>query len=459
MKAGKLIAYLVSAVLALVVSLVGLVFFVNREDEPPSAAAQRFERLLAARPAVAAAENAYVYALGFNVPRSDDPVEVGARRMDWIISFGTTGTPSQPDPAGVREPFADSASAEALRLKEACSEEDRLACAREFRATAPAWRPNNSEELALRRYRQMLALRAWREVVPLDLSAPLPPYGDVIQAQRLYAMQLLQWARAGQLDEVRTALDTEFEHWRAAQTAAQTLIPKMIAVAALRNHFFFATVLLGELPRESFARVMPAGWEREFSRQELSMELVMAGEYAFVRHLCVLTRDGRHSPVGSDEERGPLAKWIKARLLGLVQVQAMANVYAERQARLVESFAVPTERYALAEQSFLAYLQTEDRSSSLHNPARAFFLDQDDGTGNLDYPFRVASLEGMRRGALLTLQLRAAHADPARMPAALAATPLHDPLTGKAFEWNAETRSILFPVPEKHFWRRIEYFY
>jgi hypothetical protein len=460
MKLAKIGACVAIGLVGLVALLVGLVFFVNRKDQLPNAAAQRLDRLLAARPAVAPGDNSFVYALGFNVPEPMSPVEVGARRMDWLVSFGTTGIPQEPDPASSAASFVDSASADALRLKEACSEDDRQACAREFLATAPQWRPNESEVLALRRYGELLSRRAWWELVPLDVSAPLPPYGDVIHAQRLYSMKLWQLAHAGKLDEVRLALEAEFEHWRAAHLAAQSLIPKMIAIAALRHHFFFTTLTLHELPPESFARVIPAGWEREFSAEELSMLRVMAGEYAFVRHLCALTKNGRYPTDDSlDEEHTAFARWIKSRMLGLLQVQAMANIYAERYLKFVDAFAVPIGDYRQAEQSMRAYLDAEEHHWSLYNPWSAFFFSGDDGSSYFGYPFRVASLEGMRSSALLTLQLRAAHIDPAQMPAALAASPLRDPMNGKAFEWNAETRSILFAAPQEHSWRRIEYFY
>jgi hypothetical protein len=460
-KATRILGFLILGLVALAVLLVLTTFLVNRNDEPPSAAALRFEKILISRPELPASENAVVYALGFNVPESMDPVKVGAERMQWIISFGDTGPPEQGDPAGNITSFLDSASADLIRLKEACSGDDRPSCAREFLAVAPRWRPDEQEQLALRRYQELLLRHAWRDVVPQHLSAPLPPYGDIIHAQRLYSLQLMQLALAGQVDEVRARLDAEFRHWRGAQLSATSLIANMIAIAALRNHFFYATLALRELPVEAAERVVPEDWKREVSDEERSMLRVMAGEYAFVRHLMVLTHSGRYSSDADDfeKERTALNKWIKTTLLGLIQVQAMANFYADRYTRLSDAFAVPMSDYGRAEESYLASLRAEKHSWSLHNPALEFFRSRDDGTAYLDYPFRVASLEGMRRAALLTVQLRAAGVAPGGMPSAVAESSLRDPFTGNAFEWNTGSHSLVFKAPENHAWRRIEYLY
>lgn len=461
MKAIKFFAILILALAALAVLLLLTTFLVNRKDEPPSAAALRFEEIPKSRPLVPAAENAVVYALGFNVPESMDPVKVGAERMEWIISFGDTGKPEQEDPAGNVTSFLDSASADLIRLKEACSGDDRQGCAREFLASAQTWRLDENDELALHRYRALLLRRAWRDVVPMDLSAPLPPYGDIIHAQRLYFLQLMQLALAGKADDVRTSLAADFDYWRAAQSSAESLIAKMIAIAALRNHFFYATLILRELPAEAAERVVPSGWKREFSDEERSMLQVMAGEYAFFKHLLVLTSSGRYptDAENSGKERTALGEWVKTRILGLMQVQAMSNFYAERFTRLCETFAVPMSDYSRAEESYLAFLHAKKHSWSLYNPWLEFFRRQDDGTAYLGYPFRVASLEGMRRGALLTVQLRAAGIAPEKMPSALAESSLRDPFTGNAFEWKAETHSFVFNAPGNHPWRRIEYVY
>ena len=110
------------------------------------------------------------------------------------------------------------------------------------------------EMLALQRYRTLLGYRAWRDDLPPHLSAPLPAYGDVLHGQRLHLLSLRQLAGQGEVAEVRAGLSADFEFWRGAQLNAETLIAKMIAVAALRNHFFFSNLVLRRLPADQVMR-------------------------------------------------------------------------------------------------------------------------------------------------------------------------------------------------------------
>ena len=72
-----------------------------------------------------------------------------------------------------------------------------MQCASVFESIARDWQPSDLDALALRRYEALLTRNAWREVVPLDLSAPLPAYNNVMHAQRLYLLRLGQWAAHG----------------------------------------------------------------------------------------------------------------------------------------------------------------------------------------------------------------------------------------------------------------------
>lgn len=462
-KVLKALAYLVLGVVVLAVTLVLLLFIVNRNDEPPTAAAQRFEDIVSSRPEVPAVDNAVVYALGFDVPEDMDPVQVGAERMTWIASLSETGQRQGPDPGGERVNFAASSSPEVARLKELCSEDERAACAREFDAIAPAWAPTAGDELALHRYRELLVRRAWRGVIPLDMEAPLPSYGDVIHVQRLYYLQAMQLALVDDQDAVRSMLEADFSHWRAAQLSADGLIAKMIAVSALRHHFFYSALILREVPPQAIARVIPPDWEREFAGEELSLRRVLAGEYAFVKQLFSQTRNGQLPPEHADGDddaaiRNPQKEWLKARFLELLQVQATANIYADRYARMSEAFAVPIRDYVRTEQSLRHSFQNEEHPWTIYNPMR-HFLNKDDGSSMLFYPMRVASLEGMRRGALLIARLHSARVPPSNVASKLAEGMPGNPFTDEPFEWNEDTLSIAIETPGDHRWKRIEYFY
>ena len=100
---------------------------------------------------------------------------------------------------------------------------------RSFDQSAGAWQPTEMETLALERYRELLALHAWRDAIPLHIRAPLPAYAGIIDAQRVYMVSALQLAARGKGEAVRDALNADLAYWRGAHRNAQNLIAKMIA--------------------------------------------------------------------------------------------------------------------------------------------------------------------------------------------------------------------------------------
>jgi hypothetical protein len=174
MKALRAIGFLILGVVVLAVLLVALTLILNRKDEPPSAAAQRLEKILESRPDVPAAENAVVYALGFDAPPSMDPVQLGTERTQWLESLAYDGELAGSDPAADLPKFVDSALPGLTRLRQTCSEDDRRGCAEIFDLLASVWQPDELQQLALNRYRELIRRRAWREVLPIDQSMPLP---------------------------------------------------------------------------------------------------------------------------------------------------------------------------------------------------------------------------------------------------------------------------------------------
>ncbi len=84
MKVAKVIGWLLLATFLLGALFYLILVAINWNDRPPSAAALRFEQIVAARPAVADDDNALVYIQGFGAPTDGDPVELGTRRMAWL---------------------------------------------------------------------------------------------------------------------------------------------------------------------------------------------------------------------------------------------------------------------------------------------------------------------------------------------------------------------------------------
>jgi hypothetical protein len=317
------------------------------------------------------------------------------------------------------------------------------------------------ESLALQRYRTLLGLHAWRDAVPYHVNAPLPAYSPVTHAQRLYLLSMMQLAQRRDADAVREGLNADFAYWRAAQLQADLLIGKMIALAGLRNHFFYSNLVLRQLPADQAARAMPPDWAREFSADERSMYLVMAGEWMYSQSVLSSAAESVEL-IGSDAEEFPattIDKWLSYLTVPMFQVQDTLNGVADNHLRCAQQFAVPMNQYAAAKLAIENHLRDHPHPISVYNPVGDYFLQMSESVTCVNYAYRVANPEGMRRAALLVAQLRARGIPRDAVGSEVARAELREPYTDAPFEWDAKTASVVFNLPEHHNGRRHDFYY
>lgn len=439
-RVAKGVGLAILALLMLPVVLYAALLAINWSDRAPSADARRLQALVDARPQVPDAANGALYLLGLSVERGESPQDWAARRRDWLARFDPAAPPSPAtlpgrdfDQASVRQAYAEA-------LGGACEAADR-ACAdalrdREARIDALL----QDQDWLLQRYLALLAHPAWQEHIPSGPAAPLPAYGHALAGQRLLFLQAWRQARHGDAAGVRDLLGRDARFWRMALASSDLLISKMIATAALERNFAFGTLALGGLPRDGVAAAVPAEWRREIGPEERSLLRALAGEWRWAVSTVRMSREGRipGSPERQDDLRSRLAH-------SLLQVQDTSNRQATRMVRLVDTLDVPWDRYpqALAQARRDVAAAEPGWLDRVYNPIGRI-LASIAAPAYLDYPPRVADLEGQRRAALLVASLRADGVDEAGAPAAIAASPLRDPYTGGAFGWDGQARAVVF---------------
>jgi hypothetical protein len=460
MKIVRILLGLAAGLVVLCLLLLVAVLVINRHDQPPSASAISFGQLVANRPAVPDADNAYVYILGFDAPADADPREIGAQRLQWLATYSDTADAAKKDPLAEPLILRKAASAEASRVDQLCQADDRQYCVEAFGPVADNWRPTPIEQLALARYQALLQYRAWREVVPMDLEAPLPPYSDIAHAQRLQFLRLMSRARGVEPAEIRAALQADFVYWRGALASADGLIGKMIARSALRNHFFFANLVLKRVPADRVAACVPAGWDREITDEERKLDRALAGELASMERLLRDLEKGEGP--GMDESTGEdrLSRRLLRRFgVPLYQPQHSINAIADMFQAVTSGFDVPIDQYA-AVAAKLAKSHEKWRSPvSLYNPVGEYIVGKYDIRDWIDYAIRPADFEGERRLAVLVARLRARGVPPDGVGSEVLHAGLRNPFDGQPFEWDAGRNSVLFTSPGKNRFRQLELFY
>lgn len=444
MKFTRLLGFAALGVLALGAGLVGLVAW---KFLVPSAAARELEAVYAHRPTAVEADNAYFYLWGFQAPDGADPVELARKRIAWALEQGVTLETTADDPLpGDANWMTMQRSPAMKRLLDDCRIGAAAPCAAAFREWPLDAGFSAVEKLQATRYAALLARPRWYELVPYQVGLPLLPFSDALDAQRVWLLQARAAARAGDAARVGELLDRDLAFWREASRSSDVLISKVMALVAIRNSLFFGNLALRELPPAQQAAAIPASWREPFTAEELSLQRAIAGEFHWTSSY--MWKQNAEGLEDYDDDVAADAGYSDAELL----VENIAQRFRPRQRRLnqfadylvasLRAFDVPLDRYPHAEK------EVGDR----HRPNVAYDIST--------YVFRVGSVEGMRRAALLIAELRSRGVPPERVAAELTtASVARDPFTLKPFEWDPVQRAVIYTDPRDPRWRRLTYFY
>ena len=458
-KSLRITGWTLGGLLGLLVLAYLLLLAINWRDRPPSSEALRMAALLDDRPPVADADNAFVYMLGLTVPEGVDVQEAGAKRRDWILAVNRDSSQFDHPPDIADEGLGEADELEKQSFRKSCRGEA-IECAALLDAFAANPRFSALEQRRLSRYRELLKRRTWRESIPLDLRMPIARYSDVMHGQELYFKELRSLARAGAATEVRARLEADLEFWREVNMSSDFLITKMISVAAIRQLYFVGNLVIRSLPREEQLASVPDAWRRETSARELAMHQVMAGELRYATFVMREWLNFTPWQQGQASNFGPsLPMTITASLSRpLFQVQDQHNYYATQSLGFAARFQVPLQRYEAVTEVERSRMPREFQWRFYNLPGWIIRNLAGDW-GFADYPMRVASVEAMRRAALLTVQLRSHGVATAQVPEALRESELRNPFDLQAFHWSEEEQAVVHEGKEKSSVKRHVYLY
>ncbi|MBS7457159.1 hypothetical protein [Coralloluteibacterium stylophorae] len=436
-KGLRIMGWLAAGCVALVLGLYVVLLVVNRSDEPPSADAVAMRALIEERPDVADADNGYVYALGLLVADGQDPVAQGATRMDFLERLGP-GDAAADDLVfeGERRAYRNARSDAVAALADACMYQG-AECAQQLERAPDAvsdWKA--SETWLLARYRELIERSQWRGLVPIDASAPLQGYQGLLDGQQLLLLDAWRQATAGDAAGVRDVLQQDLAFWRMVLRSSDRLIAKMMAVNAIDRHFALGNLALRALPAEQQAAAIPPSWREPIDREERALYRPLAGDWrlsqATVHHAVQLSL----ADMGLIDRLAPR----------FFQPQASSNLLAT--ALLDVARAYDVEDLGRVPQVM------EERRNAAEVSAWRTLLHPYNTAGHIlvdiarpayaDYGVRAADLEGVRRAALLAATLRSQGIAASQAASAVAASPLTDPYTGAALQWDDESGSVVF---------------
>ena len=446
---AKALAWLVLGPISLALLLYMWLLAANARDRRPSDAARVMEQILRSVPSVPDAQNGYIFVMGFDVARNGDPRALGVRRIAWARHLAAhPEEPERPTLPSDRDDFKLGRSDAVNRLSETCHNVTPQCVQALTQAgdTAHDWL--ESDQWLRDRYGELIAHPDWAVNVPFTTRTRLPPYRLVLDGQTAFLAKAWELAATGDAHAVRDLLNADAHFWRGVLARSEILITKMIAVSALNRHFAWANLALRRLPSHAVKDAVPQEWMIPFTDEERSLRLALAGEWAFSDHV---TRDLLEQPVGpgitDPAEAGALPRiaWRLAR--PALQPQDSSNRLAKLMLAVLKALDAPYRNYP----DVLQQVRALERDASDEHPAfsRPFNLIGDTmlawGEGTFgNYAVRVADLEGIRRLALLTTDLRSRAVDAAQVPKALADSELRNPYTDKPFNWSEKESATVF---------------
>jgi len=427
-------------------------FAVNWRDQPPSAEALALATT-APREPIPDDTNAYVFVLGFAAPRVGDPALVGASRAEWIRALAAdTSIDRSSDPYPGSAPEFQRIPEPLMAVLTPCSTGD-AACAAALDGAAGTLPANLDEQRALiERYKTLLKLRSWQEVTTGDLRGPLASLAEVGYARRLFLLETWLIAAAGDANEVRARLAADITLWRMALADSEWLVHKVTAASYVSQNFVWGNLILRRLPPERRADGVPERWRRPVTEAERSMRRAFANELRLIdTSIRSLKRDGLTMPLPASvpDTRSMLDRASMRLELPLLQPQATVNRFAAMYVKLETLLGVP---YAELSAAVARAPETDEPPHGViavtyNLLGTALGTPQPELAAN--YALRVADLEGARRAAVLTVDLRVLKIPPELAGAMVALAASRDPYTGGPFAWTPEPAMVSFTGLER----------
>jgi hypothetical protein len=444
-KALRITGWSVAALVGLGVATYLIVVAINWSDRSPSATALQFASQYRDRPAVADADNGFIYVMGFGVPAGESPFEMGSKRIAWWKQ--DSGRNSRLDFS--KDPMGEPPAVQAVRSK---AIQDFIAACRQSSSACPGalrdggsvfqqW--ERSESWLLPRYLELIRHRGWLETVPFSASTPLPAYGRVVDGQMLLFLDAQFLAQRGDYAGVKSLLDEDLSFWRKVLESSDILITKMIATACINRHFELGGLVLREIPPKHVLSAMPAGWGVPVSDAERSMRRCLVGEWIYMSES--IRESDRASAIFGQES---FVSRVKSRLADpLFRRQDTINKQADYLLQMSELLNAPLDHYEDAvNQSAALRRRTQSQAfppHSLYNIVGQILS----GVGAFDfgaYARRVSDLEGVRRAAVLAVTLYSEKVEATQVSAALSTSTLREPYHNRPFEWDGTGDAILF---------------
>lgn len=433
-KLTKIVLINFAVLVVLILALVLLFVAINWHDQQPSPEAIEFQQFYDGRASVNTEDNGYLYLMGFDVSETESPMEWGTNRVKWTHDVVNTLVPGEStNLPGPSIDIAELRSPELITLAKTCAQPVQ-ACIQGLEGNLPQvteWL--HKEAWFIDRYAQLITFDDWLEIAKVDLLMPLPNYGSVINAQRVYLISLWDQVKTSETpEEIGRALDQDLRFWRLVLKKSDVLITKLIAIVAINNNFYWQNHIARRLPGEEVSAVYSELLKEPISQEELSMYRALVGEWIF-------------TGTGLNEDALDSQNIFYSRFS--LQPQDSKNRHAAMLKDLHNSVSVDLSLLPSALND-INNLPSDNkffwRIENIYNFIGKFLLSQNIPSMYTGYVARVADLEGARRALLLMTTIRSELSQGEDIGTFVQNSDIVNPYTQAPFIWDEKNKELVF---------------
>lgn len=314
----RALKWILLTVLAIPLSLYFIVLLTNMQDEAPSEQSKRYFAQIAKSDRTLAQNldnNAYIFALGFNVPKGAAPMAEGVKRLQQLQSLGIMDTVNAKQTARFELPE--------LPLEYCLSHDDfLLACKANLEQEKNLKTLLAENRWIIERHQQMLGMRNWQESTQYHVFVDDLSFQHLIGAQKLYLLDIYEKAGTTVPSLIAQAIDQDMLFWQKVSANTHILINKMVSHSAMKINMKLGEIIIAQLSQEQQVAAIPQSWQNPMPPQVLTLNNAKLGEWHYFTQIVQATQV-------VDDATDMATQAAEFLLLPLMQQQDTANRYAD----------------------------------------------------------------------------------------------------------------------------------
>ncbi|MCL1062899.1 hypothetical protein MK852_12250 [Shewanella benthica] len=304
-------------VLAIPLGLYFIFLLINSQDEALSEQSKRNLAQIAESDRALSQNlnnNAYVFALGFDVPKEDSPITEGLKRLQQLQSLTVMEKANAKQTASYELPQ--------LPLENCLSQDDFLmACKASLKQENKLKMLLAENRWLIERYQQLLDMSNWQDSTHYNAFINSLPFRSLLAAQKLYFLDVYQNKSSAAPSMTAQAIEQDMMFWQRLSANTHILSSKVLSAGAMSVNMKLGEIMINQLAPEQETVAIPESWQRPMSPQVLSLNNAKLGEWHYFTKITEATQV-------VDSTTDIAIQAVEFLMLPLMQPQDTANRYA-----------------------------------------------------------------------------------------------------------------------------------